>query len=217
MKAMILAAGKGERMLPLTNATPKPLLVVKGRPLIVHHLLALAAAGITEVVINVWHLGEQIVAALGDGSEYGVQIHYSVEPQLLNTGGGIVHALSYLGNEPFLVLSADIFTDFALATLPHNPTRLAHIVMVDNPDYHDEGDFQLDHGTIKIVGNNKQTYANIGVYRREFFVQAPLGAFGLGDLLRKHIAAGLVTGQYYNGSWYNIGTPVDLEMVNTLL
>lgn len=213
MRAMILAAGKGERMRPLTNTTPKPLLEVDGKPLIVHHLLAMAAAGIHEVVINTWYLGEQIVAAIGSGAEFGVSVHYSVEEQLLNTGGGIVNALKFLGTEPFLVMSADIFTNFPLATLPHNPNGLAHLIMVDNPHYKSAGDFSLDKGKITLNSAQTLTYGNIGVFRPEFFVCAPQGAFPLGDLLRQHIAAGLVTGQYYSGVWHNIGTPADLDLM----
>jgi len=214
MRAMILAAGRGERLRPLTDVTPKPLLEVDGQPLIVHHLHSLVKAGISEVVINLWYLGEQIQTMLGDGQRYGLNIQYSIEDQLQNTGGGIVQALPLLGSDPFIVLSADILTDFPLRALPNSPTGLAHLVLVDNPDYHTVGDFALQNGIVSLTGGQTYTYANIGVYRPEFFAQAPNGPFGLGKLLRDHIANGLITAQYYNGLWHNIGTPADLELVN---
>lgn len=217
MRAMILAAGKGERMLPLTSSTPKPLLKVAGRALIEHHLYALAGYGIREVVINVFHLGEQIVAMLGDGSRYGVNIQYSVEEQLLNTGGGIVQALPLLGSDPFLVISADIYTDFNYHILSKNISGSAHLVLVDNPMYKPQGDFGLKGNTVLPISHNPNyTYANIGIYNPRMFDYAPHGAFGLGDLLRSEVAAGNITGQYFNGLWHNVGTPSDLEMVNAI-
>ncbi len=216
MRAMILAAGRGERLRPLTDATPKPLLKVEGQPLIVHHLHSLVKAGISEVVINLWHLGEQIKATLGDGQRYGLNIQYSIEQNLQNTGGGIVQALPLLGPDPFIVLSADILTDFALGSLSSSPTGLAHLVMVDNPDYHPAGDFSLQHGKVGLTSEQTYTYANIGVYRPEFFTHAPHGPFSLGTLLREHIANGVINGQYYNGLWHNIGTVADLEFVNSI-
>lgn len=217
MKAIILAAGKGQRMQPLTNTTPKPLLTIAGQPLIIYHLKALAKAGIKDVVINTWYMGDQIIALVGDGASYGLNVSFSIESELLDTGGGIVNALPMLGKEPFIVLSADILTNFPFDTLPTNPTGLAHLVMVDNPDFHLNGDFGLDKGKIKLGTGNKFTYGNIGVYRPEFFVAAPSGPFPLGNLLRQHIANELVFGQYYSGVWYNIGTPADLEMANITL
>lgn len=215
MRAMILAAGKGERMLPLTKNTPKPLLKVAGKTLIEHHLYALADSGIREVVINVCHLGDQIVAMLGDGSRYRIKIQYSVEDHLLNTGGGIVQALPLLGREPFLVVSADIYTDFDFSSLPTSITGVAHLVLVDNPVYKPDGDFSLQGRQVTPASHNANlTYANIGIYCSRMFEDAPQGAFGLGDLLRSQIAAGKVTGQYFNGVWHNVGTPSDLAMVN---
>lgn len=214
---MILAAGRGERLRPFTDHTPKPLLEVDGKPLIVHHLDALVKAGIKDVVINVWYLAEQIIEKLGDGQRFGVNIQYSVEETLLNTGGGIVQALPMLGTAPFIVLSADILSDFPLRTLPTAPAGLAHLVLVDNPEYHAVGDFGLQRGVVNVTSQQKFTYANVGVYRPEFFVNAPRGAFALGVLLRQHIANHLVTGQYYNGMWHNIGTPSELETANNIL
>lgn len=217
MKAMILAAGKGERLRPLTETTPKPLLKVHNIPLLEYHLKQLAHAGVTEVIINVWYLGEQIVSLIGNGERFGLKIQYSVEEQLLNTGGGIVKCLPMLGDEPFLVLSADIFHDFNLVTLPKNPNSLAHLVLVDNPEYHNQGDFCLEKGQVSLQGVQKLTYANIGIFRKEFFINAPSGPFPLRDLLFKHILATNVTGQYFRGSWYNIGTIADLKLVNQLV
>lgn len=216
MHAMILAAGKGERMRPLTDTTPKPLLNVQGKSLLQHRLLALKSAGIKDVVINIYHHAQQIVDHIGDGAQLGLNVTYSAETELLNTGGGIVNALPKLGDQPFLVMSADIFTDFPLETLPINPTGLAHLVMVDNPVYNAAGDFNLDRGVLYLKGTEMYTYANIGVFRKEFFVHAPHGAFGLGDLIRKHIVAGLISGQYYAGEWHNVGTPEDLKKVNLI-
>lgn len=216
MKAMILAAGKGERMRPLTNSTPKPLLTVNGQPLIIYHLYALAKAGITEVIINTHYLGDQIIQLIGPGARFGLKIEYSIEEQLLDTGGGINKVLPFFGSDPFLVISADVLTDFPLHTLPHFPNGLAHLVMVDNPSYHPEGDFGLDRGKIRLknAGMPTFTYGNIGIYRPEFFVHAPEGAFPLAHLLRQHISNDLICGQYYSGVWHNIGTPADLALVN---
>jgi len=217
MKAMILAAGRGERMRPLTDITPKPLLIVDGQPLIIYHLKALTKAGFKEVIINTWHLGEQLVSSLGDGRRFGIKITFSEEEELLKTGGGIANALPLLGQDPFLVLSADILTDFPLQLLPRIPTGLAHLVMVDNPSYHSTGDFAMEGGRLKLNGVNKLTYGNIGIFKPEFFSNSPLGAFPLAATLRTHIANDLVTGQYYAGAWHNIGTPADLEIVNSNL
>ncbi len=218
MKAMILAAGKGERLRPLTATTPKPLLAVGGKPLIAHHLQSLAQAGITEVMINTWYLGEQIVEFIGSGARFGLNVHYSQEDTLLDTGGGIAKCLNFFKQESFLVISADIFTNFNYLTLPTAPNGLAHLIMVDNPTYHLQGDFCLDKGMLKLQGHeNKFTYANIGIFRPEFFAGAPTGAFPLRDLMFKHIAANNVTGQYFAGLWHNIGTPTDLALANQIV
>lgn len=218
MKAMILAAGKGERMMPLTEKTPKPLIELAGKPLIVHHLQALVKAGIHEVIINTHYLGGQISEFLGSGYSFGLDIKYSSEAELLDTGGGIVRCLSLLGPEPFLVISADIFTNFNFMTLPYSPSGLAHLVMVDNPSYHHAGDFFLEQGRIKLSGvGDKYTYGNIAIFRPEFFANAPLSPFPLKDLLCKHIANGQVTGQYFADIWHNIGTPAELELAKQSL
>jgi MurNAc alpha-1-phosphate uridylyltransferase len=206
---MILAAGRGERMRPLTDHTPKPLLPVAGQPLIVHHLRALRAAGITELVINTGHLGEQLPAALGDGRDWGVRIAWSPEPpEALETGGGIFQALPLLGAEPFLVVNGDIWTDYPFGRLPTAPAGLAHLVLVDNPAHHPAGDFALAAaGRVAEQGAARLTYSGISVLRPELFAGCAPGRFPLGPLLRRAMAAEQVTGEHYSGDWRDIGAP----------
>lgn len=216
MKAMILAAGRGERMRPLTDRTPKPLLKAGGRPLIEHHILALAEAGFTELVVNHAHLGEQIVAALGDGSRFGVRIAYSPErPSALETGGGIHHALPLLGDAPFVVVNGDIWTDFPFARLAQVPAGLAHLVLVDNPAHHPNGDFALEEG--RVVDRPAFTFSGIGVYHPDLFADCRAGAFPLAPLLRRAMAAGQATGEHYSGRWIDVGTPERLADIDRLL
>lgn len=218
MKAMILAAGRGERMRPLTDRTPKPLLRIGGQTLIERHIHALAQSGIRELVINHAHLGEQLVGALGDGAAYGVHIDYSAEPAgALETGGGIHHALPLLGDAPFLVVNADIWTDFPFASLPTSPEGLAQLVLVDNPAHHPDGDFALTAGQVTQQGPWMLTYSGIGVYRKQLFEGCAPGAFPLGPLLRKAMDAGQVSGEHYTGAWFDIGTPQRLEAVNRVV
>jgi len=218
MKAMILAAGRGERMRPLTDNTPKSLLRIGGQTLIEHHIHALTQAGFHELVINHAHLGEQIVAALGDGNAYGVEIRYSPEvPPALETGGGIFNALPLLGNDPFLVLNADIWTDYPLGELPARIEGLAHLVLVDNPDHHPQGDFSLSAGQVSQRGPAMLTFSGIGVYRPELFAGCTPGAFPLGPVLRQAMDDGRVSGEHYQGSWFDIGTPERLEAVNRVV
>jgi MurNAc alpha-1-phosphate uridylyltransferase len=218
MKAMILAAGRGERMRPLTDRTPKSLLRIGGQTLIERHIHGLAQAGIRELVINHAHLGEQLVAALGDGRAYGVAIHYSAEPEgALETGGGIYQALPLLGDEPFLVVNTDIWTDFPFATLPASPGGLAHLVLVDNPEHHAGGDFVLTDGQVTQQGPWRLTFSGIGVYRKELFTGCTPGVFPLAPLLRKAMDAGQVSGEHYTGTWFDIGTPERLEAVNEVV
>jgi len=218
MRAMILAAGRGERMRPLTDDMPKPLLRIGGQTLIEHHVHTLAAAGITELVINHAHLGEQIVAALGDGNVYGVDISYSPEPDsALETGGGIFNALPLLGDDPFLVVNADIWTDYDFTGLPAQPDGLAHLVMVDNPAHHPEGDFFLSGGRLSRDGPVKLTFSGMGLYRPELFAHCKPGAFQLAPLLRDAMDEGQVTGEHYTGSWFDIGTPERLDEVNRVV
>lgn len=210
---MILAAGRGERMRPLTDHTPKPLLPVAGKPLIVHHLEALRAAGITELVINTGHLAEQLPATLGDGQAWDVHIIYSPEPpEALETGGGIFQALSLLGPEPFLVVNGDIWTDYPFVRLPVAPTGLAHLVLVGNPPHHPQGDFVLAaDGKVVEDGETKLTFSGISVLRPELFAGRTPGRFPLGPLLRRALAARQVSGERHDGRWRDIGTPERLE------
>ena len=205
-------------MRPLTDDTPKPLLRIGGQTLIEHHIHALAQAGFTELVINHAHLGEQIVAALGDGNAYGVEIRYSAEaPPALETGGGIFNALPLLGDDPFLVLNADIWTDFPLAELPRQIEGLAHLVLVDNPEHHPQGDFSLSAGQVSQRGPAMLTFGGIGVYSPELFSDCTAGAFPLAPLLRRAMDENRVSGEHYQGSWFDIGTPERLEAVNRVV
>jgi len=214
MRAMILAAGLGKRLRPLTDHTPKPLLPVRGKPLIIHHLQALARAGIVEIVINVnhGHLGKKIEEALGDGQQLGVQIFYSIENPALETGGGIAKALPQLGPDPFLVVSGDILTDFPFERLPFEPKGLAHLVLVDNPPYHPQGDYALINGLVAEVGGPLLNFAGIGVYRPALFAGCPAGIFRLPSLFKKAFIEQQITGEYYSGVWHNIGTPEELML-----
>lgn len=217
MRAMILAAGRGERMGLLTAETPKPLLRIHNYYLIEYNLYSLAKHNIKDVVINLCYRGDQIKAALGDGSRYGVNIIYSEEKEALETGGGIFQALPLLGDVPFLVLSADVVTDFQLDRLPKEPKGLAHLVLVDNPVYHQKGDFCLRQNEI-YYGNDKTfTFGNIGVYRPELFVGCQPGRFRLGDLLKPAILQQKVSGEYYQGVWHNVGTPDEIEKLQDVL
>jgi len=205
-------------MRPLTDDTPKPLLRIGGQTLIEHHIHALAQAGFTELVINHAHLGEQIVAALGDGNAYGVEIRYSAEtPPALETGGGIFNALPLLGDDPFLVLNADIWTDFPLTELPRQIEGLAHLVLVDNPEHHPEGDFSLSAGQVSQRGPAMLTFGGIGVYSPELFSACTAGAFPLAPLLRQAMDENRVSGEHYQGSWFDIGTAERLEAVNRVV
>jgi MurNAc alpha-1-phosphate uridylyltransferase len=214
MRAMILAAGRGKRMRDLTIETPKPLLRVGGRYLIEYAILHIKQAGISEIVINVSYQAEQIKAALGDGARYGVAIHFSEEKEPLETGGGIVQALSLLDDKPFLVHSCDIISAFPLVSLPKEPIGLGHVVMVDNPEYHLEGDFGLREGVVDLEAQPTLTFANISVFRPAFFADCEPEYFRLTQLLMPAISKGQVTGEYYRGSWFNIGTPEALDDVN---
>ncbi|HCV79254.1 N-acetylmuramate alpha-1-phosphate uridylyltransferase MurU [Pseudomonas oryzihabitans] len=206
MKAMILAAGKGERMRPLTLSLPKPLIEVNGQPLIEHHIRALAAAGITELVINHAWLGAQLEAALGDGSRLGVAIRFSPEGEPLETGGGIFRALPLLGSAPFVLVNGDIRTDFAFDALALPSGCLAHLVLVDNPLHHPSGDFGLVEGRITLDAPERLTYSGIAVLHPQLFTGCTAGAFKLVDVLRPAIAAGQVSGQRLDGRWVDVGT-----------
>lgn len=210
--AMILAAGFGKRMLPLTEKTPKALLKVQGEPLIVHQINRLVQAGFGPIVINLGHLGGQIEQYLGDGRSFGTDILYSYEDPPLETAGGIIKALPLLGPSPFVAVSADIYTNFDYSSLPTQPQGLAHVVLVDNPPWHPKGDFGFT--TPQIITNQgtpSYTFANIGVYSPILFNNAPQGILPLGPWLRQAIEKKQVTGEYFKGLWHNIGTPKELE------
>jgi MurNAc alpha-1-phosphate uridylyltransferase len=208
MRAIILAAGRGERMRPLTNTRPKPLLEVNGKPLIQYHVENLARAGINEIVINHGIFGDQIENYLGDGGRFQAIIQYSAEGNNpLETGGGIYQALSLLGNEPFLAINADIWTDFPFQNLPAQPTGLAHLVLAENPEHNPDGDFAICDGHLENTGSRKYTYSGIGIYRKELFDEMSGGIFPLTPLIRKAADKHQVTGEIYDGVWLDIGTP----------
>ena len=218
MKAMILAAGLGSRMRPLTDVTPKPLLKVGGIPLIVWHIEKLAHQGITDIVINIAHLGYQIPEALGDGHDWGVHIEYSDEQEEggLESAGGIVKALPSMADETFLVLNGDVFTDYDFQDNRHLAEGvLAHLILVPNPEHNPEGDFALD-GNL-VVDNKQYTYSGIGYYSPKLFEGVPYGKSSTIPLLRAAMKEGKVTGELYEGEWLDIGTPERLELLNAEL
>lgn len=225
MKAMILAAGRGERMRPLTDRLPKPMLPVAGRPLIEHVVRRLAQAGCTELVVNVSHLGEQIERGLGDGGRQGVRIAYSREEQALETGGGIAYALPLLGPEPFVVVNSDIYCDFDFARLVPVAGRMAsdrpaaHLVMVDNPPHHPAGDFRLSDGVVSADDTGgRLTFSGIGVYTPALFAGIARGERRqLAALLKPAMAQRRVTGEHHRGVWMDIGTPQRLADLERLL
>ena len=230
MKAMIFAAGRGERMRPLTDTCPKPLLKVRGRPLITWHVLNLVRAGMTDIVINHSHLGHMIEEELGDGSKYGARIVYSHEPVPLETAGGIANALHLLGDEPFLAVSGDIYApyfDFSQALealpdndavgqpIPHDQRDIAWLYLTPNPWHNPGGDFALDMYTLANDGDPKWNFAGIGVYRPEMFDGIKAGEFlKFGPLMRKFIEQKRVGGELYHGPWVNVGTVEQLEELN---
>ena len=220
MFAMILAAGRGERLRPLTDSTPKPLLKAGSRMLIEHHLHALSSAGISDVVINIGHLGQQIIDQLGDGSRYQLAIHYSDERNaVLETGGGIVKALPLLKSDPFLVINGDIWSDIDLSSLTDDFNSLAHLVLVKNPQHHLQGDFTLQGDLVREINGNRTawTYSGMAMFKHDFFDQCKEQRFALAPLLHQHIAKGLISGEVYNGLWFDIGTRERLDALNTLL
>jgi MurNAc alpha-1-phosphate uridylyltransferase len=211
MKVMILAAGRGERMRPLTDHTPKPLLQVAGKSLLQHHLERLSAAGFTDVIINLGHLGQQIRTALGDGQNYGVQIRYSQEPpEALETGGGIFQALPLLKYEPFAVLNSDIWCDYPWQQLPQ-PLGLGHLILVDNPTQNEAGDFALQAGQVSNSGPTMLTFSGISILRPELFKACSPGRFSLTPLLRQAAEQGQISGEHYRGRWRDIGTVSRLQ------
>jgi MurNAc alpha-1-phosphate uridylyltransferase len=218
MKAMLLAAGRGERMRPITDSLPKPLVPIAGKPLIAWHLAALARAGIREVVINLSWLAERLRAALGDGSRYGVSIHWSDEgPVPLETGGGILRALPQLGPGPFLVVNADIWTDIDFGSLALAPQAHAQLVLVPNPPHNARGDFALDGDLVVDRDSGRLTYSGVGVYRPEFFAGCSAERFPLLPLLHRAIAARRVRGRLHPGDWSDVGTAERLAALEARL
>lgn len=233
MKAMLLAAGRGERMRPLTDLKPKPLLEAGGKPLIVWLIEKLVYAGINELVINTAYLGSQIVAELGDGKCFGSSIQYSHEGHALDTAGGISYALPMLGDKPFAVVTSDIFCDYDFSRLPELAKALevsrdmAHLVLVDNPPHHPDGDFILRDGRLTNVNDaiptlvhlsSTLTYSGIGIYRPSLFHHIPCGSIEpLARLLRQQIACGKVSGEHHPGLWMDIGTPQRLSELDRLV
>lgn len=232
MRALVFAAGLGERMRPLTLATPKPLLEAGGKPLIVWHLEKLAALGVEEVVVNTSWLAPKFEETLGDGRRFGLRLRYVYEGETpLETGGGMWNALSHLseGGAPFIAVNGDIWTDYDFATLPRNPDGVAHLVLVDNPPQHPGGDFALDGPLVRDDGVPRYTFSGIGVYRRELFdrwraiIGDATGAddtpprFKLAPLLRAAMREDDVTGEHHRGAWTDVGTPERLQMLDAAL
>jgi MurNAc alpha-1-phosphate uridylyltransferase len=217
MKGMILAAGRGERMRPLTDHTPKPLLKVGKKPLIVYHIERFKQAGIDDIVINIAHLGDRIIEALGDGRKWGVRITYSDERAEggLETLGGIVKALPILGNEPFWVINGDVFTDFSIHCNAEIPQSGAYLVLVPNPPHNPQGDFDL-FGK-KVVDRRRYTFAGIGRYDPDFFKGIEYGKAPLAPLLRRAMREGRVYGELYEGVWTDVGTPERLKALDAAL
>lgn len=216
--ALIFAAGRGERMRPLSDTTPKPLLRAGGKALIEWQLDRLAAAGVREVVINTSHLAEQFPAALGDGSRWNLRIAYSYEgAEPLETGGGMQRALPLLGAAPFIAVNADIWTDFDFAVLPPDPPGLAHLVLIDNPPHHPAGDFGLRDGRVLDTAAQRLTFAGIGVYRPELLAGVQPGTFSIVPLLRAAMRDRRVGGEHYAGRWSDVGTPQRLAEIDKAL
>lgn len=223
---MILAAGRGERMRPLTDTLPKPLLAVGGKALIVWHIENLVRAGITDLIINHAHLGHMIEAALGDGSQFGAQIRYSAEGEALETAGGIAYALPLLGNAPFLVVNGDIFIDYdfgraqemAMAMRANPELFAAYLVLADNPLHHAQGDFALEHSRVKLSGHPMLTFTGVAVYQPDVFRDIERGAKAkLAPLLKTLIGYELVRGEHHRARWVDVGTPERLATLDRML
>ncbi|MBE8167343.1 MAG: nucleotidyltransferase family protein [Shewanella sp.] len=220
MKAMILAAGRGARLAPLTDTKPKPLVEVNGKPLIVYHIERLAAAGFKQIVINTAWLGEMLPQALGDGRRWNIELVYSNETEALETGGGIKKALSILGDSSFFVINGDVYIDALPASIKDitlNQNQLAHLWLVKNPDHNINGDFSLKGNKISNTGENKYTFAGIGLYHPDLFANAPDGKFGLPQILRPAIDDDKVNGELLSGTWCDVGTVQRLQDLNQLI
>ena len=213
---MLLAAGRGKRMRPLTDTTPKPLLAVAGKPLIVHHLEQLSACGFDHIVINHAWLGEQIEQALGDGSRWNLHIRYSAEVEALETGGGIFKALPLL-SDTFVVINGDVFAEVNFASLSIAENDLAHLLLAENPPYNPDGDFQLSDGRVCETGEQKLTYRGIGLYRKALFDDCRAGKFPLAPLLRQAMRQHHVGGELLGDEWIDVGTPQRLQQLELML
>lgn len=214
MKAMLLAAGRGERLRPITETCPKPLVEVKGKPLIVYHLEALARLGVDGVVINLGWLGETIAERIGSGAEWGLDVAYSPEgDNILETGGGIQRALPLLGKEPFLVVNADVYTDMPLPSALDDDA-LGHLVLVPRPAYRDDGDFSVAAGRLSNDEPRPLTFSGIAVYRPELFLDCEAGRFPLAPILRDAADRHRLTAEVWAGEWHDVGTPERLALLN---
>jgi MurNAc alpha-1-phosphate uridylyltransferase len=215
MIAMVLAAGRGERLMPITASVPKALVEVRGRALLEYHLRALASAGIETVVINLGRFGDRIIEKIGSGAAYGLIVIYSPEgDNTLETGGGIHRALPMLGSDPFLVVNADIYSDMPLPLEESHGQCVGHLVLVPKPDYRPTGDFGLLDGRVRNVSNPELTFSGIAVYRPEFFADCTPGRFSLVPMLRAAADAGTLSGSVYPGQWQDVGTPGRLAELN---
>ena len=217
MKAMLLAAGRGERMGALTEHCPKPLLAVAGKALLRHHLERLAAAGFEEVVVNASYLGDQVEAFLARQTDLDMHLAVSLEPERLETGGGIHNALPLLGNEPFLVVNSDVWCDYPLHKLPRRPQGLAYLVMVNNPNHNPDGDFALQGHSVLAAGAPQFTFSGISVIDPALFADCEVGRFPLAPLLREAMSRNQVQGELYTGYWVDVGTPERLAAVEQKL
>lgn len=214
MKAMILAAGEGRRM---CSDLPKPLHEINGLCLIEHRILALVASGVSNIVINLHHKADQIHSRLGDGRKYGANIMYSFEKTLMKTGGGIVNALPLLGDQAFIVVNADVWTDYDFKNLASNTSALAHLVLVDNPEHNPQGDFCLHaNGKVAQICQHRLTFSGISLMTPAFFEDCPNEPFNLGDWFKKQITKELVSGEHYQGLWVDVGTPLRLDFVQSI-
>lgn len=218
MKAMILAAGRGERMRPLTDTTPKPLLVVRGKPLILWHIENLSKAGVKEIIINIAHLGYQIPKIVGNGEKFGVAITYSDEQEsgALESAGGILKALPLLGKKPFIVVNADIFCEYAFDVNFNLGDKLAHLILVNNPEHNLSGDFALENSYVLNQAKEQYTFSGIGYYSPKIFDGLELKKSSLAPLLREKIAKREISGEVFNGLWHDIGTPQRLKEINRI-
>jgi len=215
MKTMILAAGRGERLRPLTDQCPKPLIEVQGKPLIVHHIERLKAIGSVEIIINTAYLADKIHGYLGDGAQFGVNIQYSDEPPgALDSGGGVRQALTLLGDEPFRFINADIFTDYPFEKLNISSMMLAHLVLVPNPKYRQSGDFCLKDGLVTGRGEHSHTFSGIGVYNPRLLQNKPTGRYSIVPILEQAMQNRQVSGELYSGLWADIGTPERLRQIS---